>query len=87
MKTEILQDFSERRGLENLKINEFLEAAASADPVPGGGSIAALTAASAAALIEMVANLTVDKKSYTRSNDDYQVAASRAASILSACRR
>jgi formiminotetrahydrofolate cyclodeaminase len=64
MKTEILQDFSERRGLENLKINEFLEAAASADPVPGGGSIAALTAASAAALIEMVANLTVDKKSY-----------------------
>ena len=64
MKTEILQDFSERRGLENLKINEFLEAAASAAPVPGGGSIAALTAASAAALIEMVANLTVDKKGY-----------------------
>ena len=64
MKTEILQDFSERRGLENLKINEFLEAAASAAPVPGGGSIAALTAASSSALIEMVANLTVDKKGY-----------------------
>ncbi|MBV1821981.1 cyclodeaminase/cyclohydrolase family protein, partial [Bacteroidales bacterium MSK.15.36] len=33
-------------------------------PAPGGGSIAALSAASAAALIEMVANLTIGKKGY-----------------------
>ena len=32
--------------------------------MPGGGSIAAVTAASAAALIEMVINLTIDKKGY-----------------------
>ena len=32
--------------------------------VPGGGSIAALSAAAAASLTEMVANLTIGKKGY-----------------------
>lgn len=47
-----------------LKISELLEKTASSDPVPGGGSIAALSAALAASLTEMVANLTIGKKGY-----------------------
>jgi formiminotetrahydrofolate cyclodeaminase len=50
--------------LANLKITEYLEKAAEGTAVPGGGSVAALNAALAAALIEMVANLTIGKKGY-----------------------
>ncbi len=50
--------------LVNLTIKEFLAKTAGNDPVPGGGSIAALNAAIAAALAEMVANLTIGKKKY-----------------------
>jgi len=47
--------------LANLSITDFLEKTASGAPVPGGGSVAALSAAAAAALTEMVANLTIGK--------------------------
>ncbi len=50
--------------LAALRISELLEKTASSDPVPGGGSIAALGAAVSASLAEMVANLTVGKKGY-----------------------
>lgn len=50
--------------LGQMKITEFLEATASDAPVPGGGSVAALSAGISASLIEMVANLTVGKKNY-----------------------
>jgi glutamate formiminotransferase/formiminotetrahydrofolate cyclodeaminase len=42
----------------------FLEATASATPTPGGGSSAALAGALAAALSQMVANLTLGRKKY-----------------------
>ena len=45
-------------------LQDLLSVTASSAPAPGGGGIAALTAASAAALIEMVANLTIGKKGY-----------------------
>ena len=50
--------------LTELKVNEFLEQTASGIPVPGGGSVSALSAALGAGLTEMVANLTVKKKGY-----------------------
>jgi len=50
--------------LADLSIKEFLAKTASGSPVPGGGSIAALSAAIAAGLSEMVANLTIGKKGY-----------------------
>ena len=50
--------------LADLSIEEFLAKTASGSPVPGGGSIAALSAAIAASLAEMVANLTIGKKGY-----------------------
>ena len=43
---------------------DFVAATASKEPTPGGGAIAALTAATGAALAEMVANLTFGKKGY-----------------------
>ncbi len=50
--------------LTDQKVNQFLEQTASGIPVPGGGSISALSAALGAGLTEMVANLTVKKKGY-----------------------
>jgi formiminotetrahydrofolate cyclodeaminase len=50
--------------LSDLTIKKFLAQVAGSDPVPGGGSIAALSGALASALATMVANLTVGKKGY-----------------------
>lgn len=46
------------------RVIDFVAATASKEPTPGGGAIAALTAATGAALAEMVANLTFGKKGY-----------------------
>jgi glutamate formiminotransferase/formiminotetrahydrofolate cyclodeaminase len=43
---------------------DFLDLLASAEPVPGGGSAGAHTAAASAALVAMVARLTVGRKKY-----------------------
>lgn len=49
----------------NFKIDtNFLNAVASAEPTPGGGSAAAYTGALAAALVVMAARTTLDKKKY-----------------------
>jgi formiminotetrahydrofolate cyclodeaminase len=50
--------------LKDLTLTEYLEKTASGEATPGGGSIAALCAAAEAGLTEMVANLTIGKKSY-----------------------
>jgi len=50
--------------LADKNIKEFLQETASSAPVPGGGSVAALSAGLAAALTAMVANLTIGKKGY-----------------------
>ncbi len=43
---------------------EFVDELSSDSPAPGGGSVAALSAAQAAGLVAMVGNLTVGKKKY-----------------------
>ena len=45
-------------------IAQFLDTLASAEPAPGGGSVAALTGAMAAGLLTMVCDLTIGKKVY-----------------------
>ncbi|HZD10147.1 MAG TPA: glutamate formimidoyltransferase [Candidatus Binatia bacterium] len=50
--------------LENKLPEEFLAALADATPTPGGGSVAALAAALGAALVQMVAGLTIGRKKY-----------------------
>jgi formiminotetrahydrofolate cyclodeaminase len=47
-------------GFLGLTVSEWLEALAAADPVPGGGSAAAMTGATAAALVAMTARLSPD---------------------------
>lgn len=47
-----------------LTVQDFIARTGSNAPTPGGGSIAALTAATGAALVEMMANLTIGKKGY-----------------------
>jgi formiminotetrahydrofolate cyclodeaminase len=50
--------------LGDLTVKEFLAKTASNAAVPGGGSVAALSAAVAASLSEMVANLTLGKAGF-----------------------
>ena len=45
--------------LADLKVKEFCDQTASSEPVPGGGSAAALSGALAAGLTQMVAGLTI----------------------------
>jgi formiminotetrahydrofolate cyclodeaminase len=47
-----------------LPISAFMDKLASSDPEPGGGGAAALVAATGAALVSMVASLTVGKEKY-----------------------
>ena len=67
--------------LVNLNVKDFLEATASNAPVPGGGSIAALSGAVSAALTEMVANLTIGKKGYEGLEEEMQQIAGAAAKM------
>ncbi|MDR1682799.1 MAG: cyclodeaminase/cyclohydrolase family protein [Candidatus Symbiothrix sp.] len=50
--------------LQELTVKEFLLTTAGDDPVPGGGSVSALCGALAAALSQMITNLTVGRKKY-----------------------
>jgi len=56
--------------LVNKSVVEFVDVTASKEPVPGGGSVAALSGAIAAALGEMVANLTIGKKKYVEVEEE-----------------
>jgi formiminotetrahydrofolate cyclodeaminase len=47
-----------------LSAPDFLEKLSSSDPVPGGGSVAALQAAMGASLLAMVCALTIGRKKY-----------------------
>ncbi len=45
-------------------LSEFISAVSGGNPTPGGGSVSALAGSLASALVEMVANLTVDRKGF-----------------------
>jgi len=57
---------------------DFIDAVASGEPTPGGGSVAALAGSLAAALAAMVARTTVGKKKYADAETQMQTAISRA---------
>jgi formiminotetrahydrofolate cyclodeaminase len=65
--------------LVDLTIKEYLEKTASNTALPGGGSGAALSAAVAASLVEMVANLTIGKKGFEEVEAQMKIIATRAA--------
>jgi formiminotetrahydrofolate cyclodeaminase len=55
--------------LTDLTVQAFLERLGSSDPVPGGGSAAALAAAMGAALVAMVAELTIGRPAYAEHDE------------------
>ncbi|MHC4307657.1 MAG: cyclodeaminase/cyclohydrolase family protein [Planctomycetota bacterium] len=69
--------------LSELTIKEFLEKIGSEFPAPGGGSVAALSAALAASLTEMVANLTIGKQGYDDVEDEMKTIAQDALRLKS----
>lgn len=69
--------------LAEQSILNYLERTAGADPVPGGGSAAALCGALAAALVEMTARLTLDRKGFEPVRAEMEAIAERAARLRS----
>ena len=67
--------------LKKLTVEGFINETASSSPAPGGGSIAALNAASSAALIAMVAQLTLGKEKYAASQEEMQEVAQKAGAL------
>jgi formiminotetrahydrofolate cyclodeaminase len=67
--------------LRDLSLEAYLAKTASGDPVPGGGSSAALNAALAAALAEMVANLTIGRKKFEAVDAEMRAVAEKAARL------
>lgn len=56
--------------IQKQTLKEFQKELGSKNPTPGGGVIAALSGSFAASLIEMVCNLTIDKKGYEKVQKD-----------------
>ena len=54
-------------------LREFTELTASSAPVPGGGGVSALAGSLAAALAEMVTNLTAGKRRYIQYEEEIQL--------------
>ncbi len=69
--------------MEGESIGGWLDALASSAPAPGGGAAAALEAAMAAALLEMVCNLTIGKPAYAEHDDTMTSVRDRATSLRS----
>lgn len=67
--------------IKDQKIEDFLDNLASNSPTPGGGSVAALSAAMAASLVEMVCNLTIGKKNYSEVQVEMMQIAERASDL------
>lgn len=63
--------------LKDMYLQDFIKQLESNEPVPGGGSVAALSSALASALAGMVANLTVGKKNYEEVSEKMQEIASQ----------
>ncbi|MCL0069712.1 cyclodeaminase/cyclohydrolase family protein [Dehalococcoidia bacterium] len=67
--------------LVDLKVAEFLEELARGSPLPGGGSASALAGALGAALVAMVADLTLGKERYKNVEDELKEVSRKAASL------
>jgi formiminotetrahydrofolate cyclodeaminase len=69
----------------DLSLKDYLKETASSAPVPGGGSVAALSASLAAALTEMVAGLTVGRSGFEAVHDEMEETCIVAASMRTRC--
>lgn len=64
----------------DLTLKDYLQETASSTPVPGGGSVAAAAASMAAALVEMVAGLTIGRKGFRNVDGEMEEIRAAAAS-------
>jgi len=71
--------------LTEKSVQTFLNELASSAPAPGGGSAAALAAAIGAALVSMVANLTLGKSKYADVQDDIERIVARSEELRHRC--
>jgi formiminotetrahydrofolate cyclodeaminase len=71
--------------LADLTIKEYLNQSASSLPVPGGGSAAALSAALAAGLTQMVAGLTIGRKGFERVEAEMQRIVEKSVGLRQKC--
>ena len=67
--------------LTKLTVQDFIEQLASASPTPGGGSASALAGATAAAMVEMAANLTVGREKFRDVEEEMRVVLARAGEL------
>lgn len=67
--------------MKEMTLIEFTQKTASSSPVPGGGSVAALAGSLAAALSQMVAELTINKKGYEEADAEMRVLIEKAGKI------
>ena len=65
----------------NSSIGTFLDDLASERPTPGGGGAAAVCGAIGAALVSMVANLTIGKKNYEAVSEDLKAVNAKAEAL------
>jgi glutamate formiminotransferase/formiminotetrahydrofolate cyclodeaminase len=70
IRDHVLEEAVRRAGGPSL--SEFIDAVASATPTPGGGTVAAVAGALAAALAAMVGRLTVGRKKYHDVDAEFQ---------------
>jgi len=66
-------------------IREFMEKTASSAPVPGGGSVAALGAALASSLSQMVAGLTLGRKGFEDCQEEMKAIIASASELRQRC--
>lgn len=64
LKDKDLVDAKEPKSLTGMTVKGFVQELASDSPAPGGGSVAALTAATSAGLLSMVLSLTLGRKKF-----------------------
>ncbi len=69
----------------DLTIREFMEKTASSTPVPGGGSVAALGAALAISLSQMVAGLTIGRKGFEDCQEEMKAITASASELRQRC--
>src|SRR5262245_17495037 len=82
--SEVMSGISTSAGGMNDGLRDFVDRVASAEPGPGGGSVAALSGALGAALGQMAIRLTKDKKAFVQYADRYMDALDRLAPYRSA---
>jgi len=76
-----LDYFKKTKTYSDKTVKEYIEELSSKSPVPGGGSVAALTGAIAAGLVCKVANFTVGKEQYRESEEEMQNILGRAGAL------